>query len=392
MVRVKRFIGLAVVLLAGLSAACTNIYVTPTPSAPTATLPPLATFTPRYTATPLSTATPRPTLTFTPSPSPIPPTPSNTPTPSPTPPVIGQVSSVQNAVNMREGPGVTYTIIEGVPNNTELIVLAANEEQTWYNVRLEDGTEGWIAADLIFLPPTATPLPSATAEGLVLEVSGTPVATSLLGGEPITATPSFTPTQEAGFTPSTRRTPGTVTATLTPTTTPLPAESIPTVTPEAGDTETPTPESDATNTPRPSPTFDGTVQPPRTGYDVLAYCEQFNEVPPPLAEGTTIDIFWGWIAATETYLQQHVSNVVYEVRLDGELLDDWRLYANEPRQRADGNWEQYWFVPITEPLPAGTHTITYRVTWRNSIFDGYEAFGPGTENEIDTGSCTFEIR
>ena len=363
----------------------------PTPAPPTATLPPLATFTPRFTATPIPTASPRPTFTETPSPSPIPPTPSNTPTPSPTPPVIGQISTVQDAVRLREGPAVTYPILEGVPNNTEVIVLAANEDQTWFNVRLQDGTEGWVFANLVYLPPTATPIPTSTQPGVVVEVSGTPLATALIGGQPITATPSFTPSLAAeGGTlpPPTLRTPGTITVTPSASPTLNLGALIPTVTP--GTPETPTITPTAADVAR--PTLAGNVLPVQRGYDVLAYCNQFNEVPPPLAVGSTVDIFWGWVAATEAYVRQHTANVIYEVRLDGRLLDNWRLYAGSIAQQADGNWAIYWYVPITEPLARGFHTVTYRVTWRNAIFDGYEQFGPGTATEEDTGDCTFEIR
>ncbi len=369
------------------SAACVNVY-TPTPSLPTATLPPLATFTPRYTATPVPTSTPRPTFTYTPSVTPIPPTPSNTPTATPTPPILGRVSSVQNAVNMREGPGLTFPVILGVETNTDVIILAASEDERWLNVRLEDGTEGWIAADLIFVLPTETPIPTNTVPGIIPEVSGTPLATALIGGQPITATPSFTPTagEEAGTAAPTLRTPGTVTATVTSTATLEPGASIPTVTTGPSASPTVTPTSPATTA------SSGTVLPPQRGYDVLAYCDQFNEVPPPLAAGTTIDVFWGWFASTRDYLQQHINNAIYEVTLDGQLLDNWRLYADEIRQEPDGNWSIYWYVPIEDPLPPGTHTINYRVTWRNPIFDGYKEYGPGTETEFETGSCTFEIR
>ncbi|GAB4573523.1 MAG: hypothetical protein Kow0077_16160 [Anaerolineae bacterium] len=379
---------------------------------PTAALPPLATFTPRYTATPVPTATLMPTFTFTPSITPIPPTATDTPTPTPTPPVIGRVSTVQDAVNMREGPGITYAAILGVENNTDLVILAANEERTWYNVRLEDGTEGWIAANLIYVLPSPTPRPTNTAPGIVVQVSGTPLATALLGGLPVTATPSFTPAGAIGGS-GIVRTPGTVTATPTVTPTDRPGMNIPTVT--SAFTRTPTPVQQRTQTSTVTPTTasvlstatpvtaaataaatttipsSGTL-PVRQGVDVLAYCEQFNEIPPPLGAGSTIDVFWGWVASTPDYIRDHVQNVIYEVRFDGRLLESWRQYAAPMYQQADGNWAQYWYVPVTEPLTPGTHTITYRVTWRAPIFDGYEQFGPGTPNEVDTGNCTITVR
>ncbi len=396
---VRRSFPVTILMLALLGAACTNIY-TPTPSVSTATLPPLATFTPRYTATPIPTVSPRPTFTYTPSPTPIPPTPSDTPTATPTQPMIGRVSTVQDAVNMRAGPGVNFQAIVGVAKNTDLIILAANEDQSWYNVRLQDGTEGWIAANLLFIVPSPTPEPTNTEPGVVVEISGTPLATALLGGLPVTATPSFTPTIQQGtpppIVPPTLRTPGVVTATATATATTSPREGIPTITPGALMTSafgavsqvTQTPSTDRT----PTPTGQAAGAAPRYGVDVLAYCELFNEVPPPLPAGSTIDVFWGWLAQTREYLQQHIANVEYEVRLDGRLLDNWRQYADRIRQREDGTWAIYWYVPVSEPLTPGSHTITYRVTWRNPIFDGTKAYGPGTDTESEAFSCTFEVR
>ncbi len=383
----RRLIQVMVLALLLFSAACMNIY-TPTPAAPTATLPALATFTPRYTATPIPTPSPRPTFTYTPSLTPIPPSPTDSPTPTPTPPTIGRVSSVQVAVRLREGPGTTFPVIQGVPVNTEVIILAQNEDQRWYNVRLEDGTEGWMAANLVYVLPTLTPLPTSTAPGVVLEVSGTPVATALLGGQPITATPSFTPMigETAVAAAPTLITPGTITATPSSTATLRPGAGIPTITPGLPSTPTLTATSPAT------PTANGTVLAPGRRFNVLAYCEQFHEVPPPLAAGTTINVFWGWFATTQEYLQQHLDNVIYEVRFDGQLLSSWRRYADQARQRPNGDWEIYWYVPIEEPLSSGTHTITYRVTWRDAVFDGYRWFGPGTETEFEAGNCSLEVR
>ncbi|MBN2472579.1 MAG: SH3 domain-containing protein [Anaerolineae bacterium] len=403
---------LAIVITTG----CTNIN-TPTPGVPTADLPPLATFTPRYTATPVPTSTLPPTFTATPSITAVPPTASNTPTPTPTPPILGRVSTVQDAVNMREGPNITFPAIVGVENNTDIVILSSNPERNWYNVRLEDGTEGWIASNLIFILPSPTPEPTLTAPGVVVQVSGTPLATALLGGLPVTATPSFTP-GAAGLNTSVARTPGTITATPSATASPERGANIPTITPDQplGPTGTPTitptsiplvatasqaalvPQATATTratraaTSSPPTAGASGSAPVRTGFDVLAYCENFNERPPVLGAGSTIDVFWGWVASTPQYIEQHVNSVIYEVRFDGQLLENWRQYAGPVTQQPDGNWGQFWYVPILEPLTAGTHTITYRATWRTAIYDGYQQFGPGTTNEVDIGSCTFTVQ
>ncbi|MBZ0291439.1 MAG: SH3 domain-containing protein [Anaerolineae bacterium] len=109
------------------------------------------------------------------------PTPASTPTTTPTslPTVtIGVVASGQN-VNLRGGPGTNFELIDSVPPGTEALVLETSEDGQWYNVRLSDGTEGWMFANLLELAdatvtpntggavasvPSATPEPTCTPE------------------------------------------------------------------------------------------------------------------------------------------------------------------------------------------------------------------------------------
>ena len=364
----------------------------PTPAPPTATLPPLATFTPRFTATPIPTASPRPTFTETPSPSPIPPTPSNTPTPSPTPPVIGQISTVQDAVRLREGPAVTYPILEGVPNNTEVIVLAANEDQTWFNVRLQDGTEGWVFANLVYLPPTATPIPTNTQPGVVVEVSGTPLATALIGGQPITATPSFTPSLAAAG----RDAPAAHAAhtgddhgdaqRL--------AHAQPRRADSDGDARHARNADDHAHGRRRGPPNPGRERPARPAWlRRPGLLQPVQRGPAAAGRGLHRGYLLG-LGGRHRGLRPPAYGQ-RDLRGASGWASCWTTGGCTPGsidQQADGNWAIYWYVPITEPLARGFHTVTYRVTWRNAIFDGYEQFGPGTATEEDTGDCTFEIR
>ena len=50
---------------------------------------------------------------------------------------------------MRSGPSTDDDIIAAVPSGTTLIALRYNEDQSWVNVRLADGQEGWISAALL---------------------------------------------------------------------------------------------------------------------------------------------------------------------------------------------------------------------------------------------------
>ena len=60
----------------------------------------------------------------------------------------GVVTSGQN-VNIRSGPATTNGPVAVVVPGTEIIILGENDDGTWFNVRLENGTEGWIAASLL---------------------------------------------------------------------------------------------------------------------------------------------------------------------------------------------------------------------------------------------------
>jgi SH3-like domain-containing protein len=393
---------------------------------PTDTLAPLVTLTPRVTATPVRTQTPLPTFTFTPSVTPVPPTPTISPTPSEVPPIIGIIASLQT-VNVREGPGVSFSAFVALDPGTGVIVLGRTEDGRWYNVRLDDGREGWVAADLVRVQPTATPFVVAQLQAtvdLTALALGTPLPTAVLGGGTVTPTP---PVVSGGITPTPPATPGTPTPQIsnTPvvpviapttaggTTAPptLPSSTLSvgtpainttsiaqTVTALAAGAASPTPsgtapgESGGPDAPGPTP-LPGTPGVGR-GVDVLAYCDNpifGSPAPGNLAAGSTIDVFWSWFARTPEQVQDHLRNASYDVRLDGVPLRNWANFRTSVRQERDGNYHVYWYVP-SEPLAAGEHTITYRVTWAAAITDGYADFGPGTARPFEEGTCTFTVR
>jgi hypothetical protein len=359
--------------------------------------------TPRFTATPIPSRTPLPTATFTASSTVIPPTPSDTPTPSATPPILGSVSSLQS-INVREGPGTNFSAIVALRPATRVEILGRNNDGTWLNIRMEDGDEGWVSANLIRLQATPTSLPTMTpSPNLTALAQGTPLPTALFGGGTITPTPprsisvgsSPTPVEENANAatveglqlPNMEAINATATGLAGGGLIPLldtgnPTSSAPVGGPTGGPIVTPSP----TLSPEP-----GSVSTQR-GVDVLAYCDDRSlGAPPPsdLADGSTIDVFWNWFAQTRQQVEDHLSAATYEVRLDGRSLN-YEPYQGSIQQE-NGLFVVYWFVP-SDPLESGQHTITYRVTWSRAIFDGFQSFGPGTSNAEQTGSCTFDVR
>jgi hypothetical protein len=384
-------------VLALLVAGCGT---TTTESLPaTATLAPIVSLTPRFTATPIPSSTPLPSQTPTPSLTFTVAPPTLTFTPSSTPPILGSVYSLQD-VNMREGPGVSFPLITALRPGTGFTVLATDTSGAWMNIRLEENEEGWISATLVRLEPTETPEPSRTpTPNLTDMAAGTPLPTSILGGQPVTPTPPrsvITPTSQASATGL--QLPDMASIDQTATALAGFAQSTIGVTPFAsgqplGGTQ---PVGGPTGGPLPS----GSGTPNATlgsassqdGVDVLAYCDNpiFGSPPPTnLAAGSTVDIYWSWYATTQEYLQDHLDAAVYDVRLDGEPVTG--IFMPPPRTQSDGNIYQYYYAR-TQPLTPGTHEVTYTLSWRVAIFDGEANYGPGTARVTETGTCTFRVR
>ncbi|MEZ4672121.1 MAG: LysM peptidoglycan-binding domain-containing protein [Anaerolineae bacterium] len=96
---------------------------------------------------------------------------------APTLSVMAQAGSVATVntgrLNVRSGPGVSFTIITSVPANTDVILLGRASSGSWVQVQLAGGQQGWMNAtrlrtnaNLAQLPvtyntgSTGTPLPS----------------------------------------------------------------------------------------------------------------------------------------------------------------------------------------------------------------------------------------
>ncbi|MBZ0276877.1 MAG: SH3 domain-containing protein, partial [Anaerolineae bacterium] len=347
-------------------AACTAGTSEEAAVAPTLTLAPPVSRTPRFTATPVPTRTPLPTFTFTPSNTPITPTPSDTPTPSPTPPITGIVASLET-VNVREGPGVTFRAIEALVPGTGVEILAENEDGRWLNVKMPEGREGWISASLVRLNPRPTDVPTATpSPDMTAMALGTILPTALFGGGTITPTPpgfivTATPpgvAVEATATEfqlpivnvqtinetATALAGGIAVPQFTPTFTPVDVSALPTVSTIALPTFNP-----SVTPATPIPTTEGGVggegnTGSQQGVDVLAYCSNpvfGRPAPTNLLSGATIDVFWSWYVAEEDLIQQHLDHVIYEVRVDRQLLENSRLYGTTVRKQSDGNYYKY---------------------------------------------------
>ncbi|QPC83845.1 SH3 domain-containing protein [Phototrophicus methaneseepsis] len=385
---------------------------------PTATFMPVLSETPRFTATPEITNTPLPTFTETPTITPVPPTPTLSPTPTLTPTIQGIINSAAGLVNVREGPGTNFVIIDTIPPGTGVILLGVSPEGDWYNVRLEDNSEGWLAASLLRIPPTSTPFasPEATTD-LTAIAQGTPLPTAILGGGTITPTPPRSVSGAQTPTPPTQVPPTeqdeddarATTQALVPvidltainrTATAL-AEGAATSTPGANATPTGSreisltsqPGSDATesgaNVSTPEVANEGT---PTSGVDVFAFCddEGYGIPAPVVPSGSSVEIYWAWFARTRQQVQDHIDAATHEIRVNDEIVPNPDNYVTDIRQQG-AFYVAYYYVPYG-PLEPGTYEIQYQVTWERAINDGDAQYGPGTNIPFQQETCTFTVR
>lgn len=110
-----------------------------------------------------------------------------------TPIVVGtnQVYVVSAGLNVRSGPGVSYAIIRAVRYGTVLDVLGQSSGGGWLQVRLADGTIGWVSryytSDSINPPvvqATVTPSPTPTSQTVITNWRGEYFTNRYLAGSP----------------------------------------------------------------------------------------------------------------------------------------------------------------------------------------------------------------
>ena len=115
----------------------------PTSMAP-ATATWLPTFTPLPSLTPLPTETPPPTATPTSAP-----TATIAPTATAEPVLMVDVIDSPQRVRIRRGPTTADDILQLADTGDSFEVLGTNGDGSWYQIELENGLEGWIAAFLV---------------------------------------------------------------------------------------------------------------------------------------------------------------------------------------------------------------------------------------------------
>jgi hypothetical protein len=107
-----------------------------------------------------------------------------------------------------------------------------------------------------------------------------------------------------------------------------------------------------------------------------------------VAQGTTIILFWGWIAQTQEQVQAYIDNAVIAVTFDGQPVTAPQQERITPTE--DGKFSVVWGANVGVPAP-GSHAIAYSVSWNAQVTNGVDTFGPGGKFETQTDACTLVI-
>lgn len=135
--------------------------------------------------------------------------------------------------------------------------------------------------------------------------------------------------------------------------------------------------------------------PPRVDLatDVLAYCDRpdanarRNRKYKP---DDRVVVTWSWFAKTQQQVEDHLRAASYDVRVDGQSIINWQDYESKIVKGDDGYYYVYWFVPLWHPAP-GTHKIDFQVSWAEKISDGFDTYGPDTNNPDAVSTCSFSV-
>ncbi|MBZ0296428.1 MAG: hypothetical protein K8L99_27955, partial [Anaerolineae bacterium] len=123
---------------------------------------------------------------------------------------------------------------------------------------------------------------------------------------------------------------------------------------------------------------------------IFAECNMYYDRAKPgvLYDTDSITLFWSWFAKTEEQVQNHIANANYNVHFNTAPLN--YVGVSPITQRTNNYWVFY--TSSIGKLTPGSYGIEFQLTWENAITDGYDDYGPGTDNPEIYSNCTFEIQ
>lgn len=122
---------------------------------------------------------------------------------------------------------------------------------------------------------------------------------------------------------------------------------------------------------------------------IFAECDAFALALPGIVyDNDNVTVYWSWFTKTEEQMNQHLANANYAVKMNGAYFNPVQRSVPE---RRDGNWWVFYTAPVGNLQP-GHYEVDYQLTWNAPVNDGYDDFGPGTDNPIEANTCNFDVR
>jgi hypothetical protein len=115
-----------------------------------------------------------------------------------------------------------------------------------------------------------------------------------------------------------------------------------------------------------------------------------REVRSEAPAGAPVILMWGWSAATQAQVEDYIRAAIVAVTFDGDEMEGEQS-GGIPYDENAKLYKAVWTASVGVVDP-GVHTITYRLTFREKIFDGLGYYGPGTKHEKQEDACELDVK
>jgi hypothetical protein len=121
---------------------------------------------------------------------------------------------------------------------------------------------------------------------------------------------------------------------------------------------------------------------------IFAACNNFPLADPGLVyDNDTVTIYWSWFTRTPEQMEEHLAHAIYSVNMNGAQLNNVQL---SPVERRGNLYYVFYTFPVGNLRP-GHYEVQYTLEWDAPVNDGFDDFGPGTDNVRDEGNCNFDV-
>ena len=126
---------------------------------------------------------------------------------------------------------------------------------------------------------------------------------------------------------------------------------------------------------------------PEDAVYVFFMSDMAAQAPQVVSKEDEIIIICVWSTLSMEQMQEHIDNVIFDIKVDGQPVDMDVIGEISEFYIEDGDITLYdvAFFHFLGKLAPGLHKIETNISWQKPIFDGWNHFGPGTQYPNLTG-------